>query len=144
MKPKNASMSVDEIPEVQEFMAAEQRIQEFKDMYPGLFEELEELVEQRNALEQAAEQKVRAMNVSCGPFDRYQVSQKYNAEKFFDAMGREDFLKMGGTIEQTQKFSIDKKVFDSMAAQGKIPKHVVEAVKTESPSYHVPDKIVLP
>jgi len=133
-----------EIPEVLAFMEIDAEIQKMKKIYPGVFEELMELAERRNTLLEAADKAVREKNVSCGPFNQYQTATTYDAEKFYDAVGREDFLKLGGAIETVPQYSINKSMFDSLAAQGKITKDVVDAVKKLSPRYKKPEKMVIP
>jgi len=133
-----------EIPEVQAFLEIDGEIQNMKKTYPGIFEELIELAERRNTLLEAADKAVRERDVSCGPFNQYQTATTYNAEKFLDAVGREDFLKLGGSIETVPQYNIDKSMFDSLAAQGKIPSAIVSAVKKVSPRYKKPEKLVIP
>lgn len=138
------SVSTEDIPEVAAFLEVRQRIEDLKKQYPGIFEELEELAEQHNTLLEAADKVVRSQKVSCGPFDLYQFQAKYHPEALYDAVGREEFLKLGGSIQTIQQLDIDKKAFDGFVAQNKIPKDLAEKVKTSDPRYHKPDKIIVP
>jgi hypothetical protein len=133
-----------DIPEVAAFMEAEEQIQGLKKMYPGVFDELKELSEKRNTLLEAADKAVRSRNVSCGPFNQFQTATFYHAEKFLDAVGREEFLKMGGIIDNVPQYSLDKGKFDALVAQNKIPQNVAAAVKEIQPRYKKPAKIVIP
>lgn len=132
-----------EIPEVEAFLEMDGQIQSLKENYPGVFDELKELAEKRNTLLEAADKAVRARGVTCGPFNQFQTATSYDAEKFLDAVGREDFLKLGGSIENVPQYSINKDTFNALAAQGKIPQEVVNVVKKESPRYKKPEKMVI-
>lgn len=130
-----------DILEVVEFINANDRLKEFKEEYAEVFEQYDAIVTDRNDKLEAAEKIVRAHKVTCGPFVLYQYQTKYNAQAFYDAVGRDDFLKLGGSIQTVPKYEIDKKAFEAMVAQKKIPVTVIEAVVDTSPRYKCPDKI---
>ncbi len=130
-----------DIPEVAEFINADEKLKEFKEQYTDIFETYSQLATDRNDKLEAADKIVRAMKVSCGPFDLYQTQTKLNAQNFFDAVGREEFLKLGGSISTTTNYEVDKKQFEAFVAQKKIPPSVVESVVETSPRYKVPPKI---
>lgn len=132
-----------DIPEVAEFINADERLKEFKEEYKDVFEQYEAIVSDRNDKLEAAEKIVRAHKVTCGPFVLYQYQTKYNAQAFYDAVGRDDFLKLGGTIQTVPKYEIDKKAFEAMMAQKKIAPTVIEAVVETSPRYKCPDKLTV-
>lgn len=133
-----------EYPEVVAFLQAQAAIQEFKQEHPEVFEQFEGLVEQYNSTREAAEQVCRAAEVKCGPFDLYQYGTKYDGKQLFDAVGREKFLELGGTIGTKPIYEIDKTRFEAAVAAKKLSKDVVERVRKEEPRYHVPDKLVIP
>jgi hypothetical protein len=130
-----------DIPEVADFIDADDRVKEFKEQYKDVFEQYEQMVSERNDKLEAAEKIVRAHKVTCGPFVLYQYQTKYNAQALYDAVGRDDFLKLGGNIQTVPKYEIDKKAFEAMVAQKKIAPTVVEAVVEISPRYKCPDKL---
>ncbi len=130
-----------DIPEVVEFINADERLKEFRQEYDDVFQQYDAIVTDRNDKLEAAEKIVRAHEVSCGPFDLYSHQTKYDAQAFYDAVGREEFLKLGGNIQTVPKYDIDKKTFEAMVAQKKVAPSVVEVVVTVSPRYKVPSKI---
>jgi hypothetical protein len=130
-----------DIPEVADFIDADSRVKEFKEQYKDVFEQYEQMVTERNDKLEAAEKIVRAHKVTCGPFVLYQYQTKYNAQALYDAVERDDFLKLGGNIQTVPKYEIDKKAFEAMVAQKKIAPTVVEAVVEISPRYKCPDKL---
>jgi len=138
------NVRVESIPEVQRYLEAEDRINNLKSEYPGVFDELKELVDARNAALEEAEKVVRARKVSCGPFTILSESTKYDAQAFFDAVGRDDFLKLGGTIETIPTYTVDKKRVEAAITQGLIPVAVLPAFVSQGISYSVPKKIIVP
>lgn len=130
-----------DIPEVVSFIDADDRLKEFKEQYADVFVQYDEMVNDRNDKLEAAEKIVRAHKVTCGPFVLYQYQTKLNAQAFYDAVGRDDFLKLGGNIQTVPKYEIDKKQFEAFVAQKKIPQTVIDAVVETSPRYKCPDKL---
>lgn len=144
-KPTNIpEVPTEEIPEVQAFLEARTRIEDFKKTYPGLYSEFQELADQFNATREAAEKLVRGRKISSGPFFVYQTSTFYDADKLYDAVGRDEFLKMGGKIENLPTYSIDHSKLEAMISQNKLKPEIVEVVREIRPSYKIPTKIVLP
>ena len=143
-KPKPVQVEEETIPEVVAYLESVKRIENLKSQYPGVFEELEELARNSNTLLEAAEKVVRAKKVNCGPFNLYQYSTTFNAQAFYDAVGRDDFLKMGGSIQNIPQYDIDKKQFEAFVAQGQISEDTVKAVVDHNPSYKKPAKLVVP
>lgn len=142
-QPKTKHVDPTDIPEVVDFLDSDAKVQEFKEQYADVFEVFSKLIEERNQKLQAAEKVVRAHGVSCGPFDLYQYQTKIDAQGLFDALGREDFLKVGGAVKTVPEYSIDKKQFEAAVAQKKVPAKVVEAVVNIAPRYKCPDSIKL-
>lgn len=139
--PKVKEVDPRDIPEVVDFIDADNKLKEFREQYADLFETYGQLVEDRNSKMENAEKVVRAHKVTCGPFVLYQHQTKFNAQAFFDAVGKEDFLKFGGEMKTVPQYSIDKKLFEAAVAQKKIPPSVVEQVVEVSPRYKCPDKL---
>lgn len=139
--PKTKEVDPRDIPEVVEFINAESKVKEFREQYADVFDTYNQLIEDRNSKLENAEKVVRAHKVTCGPFVLYQYQTKFNAQAFFDAVGREEFLKLGGNIQTVPQYSIDKKQFEAFAAQKKIPQSVIDQVVEVSPRYKCPDKI---
>jgi hypothetical protein len=133
-----------DIPEVIEFLQAQAAIQEFKQEHPDVFEMFEQLVEAYNTKLQAAEKICRAAEVNCGPFDLYQYNTKYNAKALFDAVGRDKFLELGGTVGSEATYDIDKSRFEAAVAAKKVGKDVISQVRKETPVYHKPEALVIP
>lgn len=132
-----------DIPEVVDFIDADAKVKDYRESFADVFETYEKLVEERNSKLENAEKVVRAHKVTCGPFVLYQYQTKYDAQAFFDAVGREDFLKLGGEIKTVPEYSLDKKQFEAFVAQKKIPPTVIEAVVEVSPRYRCPSKLSL-
>ena len=133
-----------EIAEVSEFIFAQDALKEFKEAHADLFEELEGLVERYNTTLEQADKAVRANKVSSGPFNLYQFTVKYDAEALYNAIGRDRFLDIGGAIQNLPSYSIDRGRLEACIAQNKVPKEVVDTIRTESPAYHAPKKLLIP
>ena len=145
MKKREAKKFAEsEIPEVMAFVTAQSDLQEFKQEHAAIFLKLEQLVDQYNTRLEAANQVCRSEGVSCGPFQLYQFTTKYNAEALFNSVGRDKFLELGGQVKTETAYSIDKAKFEAMVAQNKVNPDVVATVRTETPNFHKPEKIVLP
>lgn len=142
-KPTIETKEESEIACVEDFLAADKKLQDFKAKHPKIFEEYKTLVEQRNALLEAADKVVRSMKVSCGPFELYQQIAKIDTTKLFEELGRDGFVEAGGVIETRPVYSIDAKVFETNALRKIIPDEVVKEVLRYEPRYHIP-KIVTP
>ena len=141
--PKTKEVDPRDIPEVVDFIDADGKLKDFREQYADVFEQYNKLVEERNTKLENAEKVVRAHKVTCGPFVLYQYQTKFNAQAFFDAVGREDFLKLGGEIKTVPQYSVDKKQFEAFAAQKKIAQSVIDVVVEISPRYKCPDKMTL-
>lgn len=130
-----------QVPEVQAFLEAREKVERLKEAYPEVFEQLSHLQQEYNAALEAADKAVRAKKISCGPFDCYQMQTKYNAERLFEELGRDEFLKVGGTIKTVTQYDVDKNKLEAHITSGVIPDEVVGAVRDVSPRYKKPDKI---
>lgn len=139
-KAKNVDPA--EIPEVVDYMNSRDKLKEFKDEHQDIFAMYDQLVEEHNTSLEKAEKIVRAHEVTCGPFVLYQWQKKFDAEKLYDAVERDQFLKLGGHIETVPQYSIDKNIFEAKMAQGAIPQNVLDVVVKVSPRYKTPDKLI--
>lgn len=144
MQKKIATIAPAEIPEVVEFIDANDAIQAFKESHPDVFREYSELVDRYNTALENADKVVRARQVSSGPFDLYSVATKYDAEALYNAVGRDKFLEVGGKLETKTEYTLDKGRLEAAAAQRKIGPDVIEQVRKETPNYHKPPKLVVP
>jgi hypothetical protein len=135
-----------EIPEVCAFLEAVDALDTFKAKHADVFEDLAHLIDRYNTTLEQADKVTRAQSVKCGPFDAYQVTVKYNAKALHDAVGRELFLTVGGIIGDAVTYDLDKGRFEAAVTtpNSKITDEVLNAVRKESVSYHVPPKLVLP
>jgi len=133
-----------DFPEVMAFEQAKSDIEEYKAMHKEVFETFDALVERYNTSLEAADKSCRAAEVNCGPFDLYQYKTTYDAEKFYNAVGRNQFLELGGSTGTKTTYEIDKARFEASVAAKKISKEVVDMVRKESPAYHTPKKAVIP
>jgi hypothetical protein len=145
MQKKEAkTVAPKEVPEVIEFLDAQDAMNAFKEEHAPIFEQFRVLAERYNAALQQADKACRSQSVSCGPFDLYQFTTKYDAEALHNAVGRDKFLLLGGKISTQTVYGIDKGRIDACIAQNKILPEVVELVRKETPAYHKPDQVVLP
>lgn len=143
VKPAIKKLPEEELACIVEYNDAQKDLQAFKEKHKDIFSEYATLVEKRNALLETAEKVVRAMKVSCGPFELYQYRTEINATRLFEELGKDAFIAAGGVIGAVTTYSIEPPVFDASVARNLIPEEVAtdaEVVKT-SPSYHVPKKI---
>lgn len=137
-----------ELPEVVEFVAADQAlgefIRDFETEYPGILDSMRQLAEERNAALELADKAVRARHVACGPFQVHQKVTKYDAEALFDAVGKERFLALGGSITEKPVYDVDGKRLEAAIAMKKLPLEIVEAVRVEEIHYKRLGKVALP
>jgi hypothetical protein len=133
-----------DIPEVMNFIQAQERIEEFKQMHAEVFTMYDQLADFYNTSLEAAEKICRATQVSCGPFVLKHFATKYDGKKLFEQVGRDKFLELGGTLGSEPTYEIDKARFEAAVAARKVSKEIVEQVRKETPNFTKPDKLVLP
>lgn len=143
-KPRITSLDPQDVPEVAEYMEVEKQLDSWKAAYPGAYEELREIIEARNTALENADKAIRAKEVSCGPFTLLHYTVHVDENALYDAVGKDEFLKIGGAIQTVQKFTVDKKAFDTAIVQKKVPASVVTAVVTHRPSFKNPKAVELP
>lgn len=143
---KRTPVTIDmaEIPEVVDFIDARSALDDFRAEHAAVFGQLQALTERYNSTLEQADKACRARQISCGPFQLYQFSTKYDAEALYNAVGRDQFLTIGGKVETKTVYDVDRNRLEAAIAQNKLPTEVVEAVRREVPSFHKPDKVVLP
>jgi hypothetical protein len=134
------------VPEVLEFMDAQQAIAEFKQEHKKVFEEFTHLVDRYNTSLEQASKVVRAQQVECGPFAVHNTSVKYDAEALYLALGHDLFLEVGGILSTKMVKDIDKGRFEAAitAPNSKITDEVVKAVRKEGVAYRTIEKLVAP
>ena len=134
-----------DIPEVTEFVQAQEALASFKRNNAEFFEMFESLSERYNRSFELANKAVREQKVSCGPFTMLgRPAVKWDAEKLYEEMGREFFLAHGGTIAQVPRYEIDKLRAEAIYALGQLPEEVAKIVRKEIVRYSTPEKLVLP
>lgn len=131
----------DALPEVAAYQEVKDRYRAFKAANPAFFEYLDKLQEELNQKLQAADKAVRARQVSCGEFELYQWQTTYNAEELLQAMGRDKFLQVGGTMTTQTVYGVDKARVDAAIAAQDIPPTVAERVRIRHPRFHKPDAL---
>jgi len=135
---------VTEIPEVVAFEETKSRLRAFREANKQFFEYLSGLLAEYNDNEDLAEAAVRARQVSCGDFELYQYSTRYDPDFMLARYGREQFLKMGGKIDMVQRVTLDEKRVDIHIESGAIAAEDAEQIRKKSPSYHTPKPFGLP
>jgi hypothetical protein len=139
--PRYNSIDPSQIPEVMAFEEAQQMLDVFKDKHSHIFQEYDELIQARNIKLEAADKVVRAKKVSCGDWELYQRQKTFDADALYEALGRDQFLAVGGVLQTVTNRSIDKAKLEASIARGDIPKKVLDVVVSESPRYHAPKAI---
>lgn len=125
---------------VWQFEIAEKTIQIFEEdpKHKAIMSQYKELLEERDQKLQAADQLVRGLDVSCGPWDRYSESTKYLPTVMYQHLGKAKFLEFGGKISTETIYSVDKGRVEIAIAKGDIDADTAKAIKTVTPSYHTP------
>jgi len=132
------------IPEVQQFLAIQQRFEAWRTQNQQFFDYLATMAGEYNEALKAAETACRQQQVSCGPIVKYSVTTKYDADAMYDLYGRDAFLEMGGTLETIQKRGLDKKRVDFAISTGRIDAERAALIRKASGNFRSPDPINLP
>ncbi len=141
---KIEEVSLDAIPEVLQFLDANERLEEFKARNPELLGTLNILIEDYNTALENADKAVRAKGVNCGPWEQLTPTVKYDGEKLYSAVGREDFVRLGGVVRQVNEYVIDKGTIEAAIAANRLPQQIVELVRTVGRKYKSIPKGQLP
>jgi len=143
-KPPIQAEPIQNVPEVLEYEQTKAALHQFLEQNQPVFDSYQQLVEMYNTALEAANKSVRALGVSCGDFDLYQRNDKVDEEALHNAVSREDFLSMGGSVIMTRKVKVDKKRFMTRHAQGEVAQELYDAVVSYEDKYHAPNKLVGP
>jgi hypothetical protein len=138
------TVSVAEIPEVQRFIAEQERYRLFRAQNKQFFEYLSQMAADYNEALQAARDACKKRDVSCGPIQQTSQSTKYDADALYDLYGREAFLELGGTLETIQRKGLDKKRVQFNIESGRIDKDRAELVRKVTSSYASNAEISIP
>lgn len=114
---------------------AELKIKEVEASRPDVFAPLHDLVERYNAQRSQAEEAVKALGVSCGPFEIHSVSVDWDAQAVYDELGAEMFFEVGGGKQLVEKLVIDRQELERNIASGAIPAECVEEMRKVKRSY---------
>ena len=128
---------VDEIPEVAEYLAAEQRLEAWIQANSQYLQPLRDLMDEVNTKRQAADKIVRSKGVLCGPWTQHSVKRVIDIDTLIDRIGMEAFLKVG-TRDTKVVYTVDRKKFDVALATGVIPKDVADDVVKDQTAYSAP------
>lgn len=137
-------VSIEEVPEVLEFMDAQTRLEEFRARQPQLMAEFEHLIAEYNTAREAADLAVRQRGVNCGPWKQLSPQVKYDAEKLYSAVGREDFVRLGGIVRTTTEYVIDRATIEAAIAANRVPQQIIDLVRTVTRKYGSVPKGELP
>jgi len=135
---------VEDIPEVLDFLNAHTLFEEFKAKNEKLMAELYSLADNYNTTLQAADKAVRGQGVNCGPWEQLTPTVKYDGEKLYSAVGREDFVRLGGIVRQVNEYVIDKGTIEAAIAGNRLPQQIVDLVRTVGRKYKSIPKVELP
>jgi len=140
---RHNDVPVNEIPEVAAYQEVKSRYDAFREGNPEFFQYLDAFEEELNQKLQDAEKVTRSKKASCGDFHLYQFQMKYNAEELLQAVGRDKFLEVGGTMTTQTVYGVETSRVDASIASGGIPGPVAERVRTRQPRFHKPSKLVI-
>jgi hypothetical protein len=140
---KGKRVPIGDIPAVQELADLKAEIDALKSEHADVFMQYNDLVDRYNAKLEEAEKEVRAQGVSCGAFENYSVSVKFNPAKMFDELGEEMFLKTGGAMGTVTEYKVDPKRVEAAIASGEIPEECVDNFREVRRNYHQPKKLTV-
>lgn len=140
---KGKRVPIGDIPAVQELTDLKMEIDALKTEHADVFMQYSDLVDRYNAKLEEAEKEVRAKGVSCGAFDNYSVSVKYNPTKMFDELGEEMFLRTGGVMGTVTEYKVDPRRVEAAIASGEIPDECVDNIREVRRNYHQPKKLTV-
>lgn len=141
---KIETVDEEEIPEVIEFLDARTGLEEFKAKNEKLMKQLHHHIDKYNTALEAADKAVRGKEVNCGPWQQLSPSVTYDGEKLYSAVGREDFVRLGGIVRQVNEYHIEKGTIEAAIAQGNLPKQIVSIVRKVGRKYKSIPKASLP
>ena len=134
--------------EVEEYVEAEEALQEFLSKHAAVMDELHELVQARNDAMQEARMVVRQaaeeqnIGIDCGPIRFKHFTRKVNAEKMYDTLGKEEFSKFGGNI--VPSYVADRDTVLRAIDNGEISPEQAEEFYSNIPNYESIEEYKLP
>ncbi len=128
--------------EVQAFERAKQRIDDFILRHRATMREYEFLVEEYNAVLQAADHEIRVRRLRVPGWDLLCFDTRHDAALLERELGRDEFLEAGGVV--TEKLSMSAAAFNAAVKTGQISPQLAAAAKTTTPKYSSPKKATLP
>ena len=141
MSTTKASLQIAQVPTVIAFMQAELDLTEFKNKNAKVIVELEQYIDAYNTALEQAEKTVKALDASCGPFDRYLERTTVDAEKLYERLGRDQFLAIGGALNTKTEYSLDKKKALALVATGQLDPELAKETIITKGSFHTPKKL---
>lgn len=138
---KGKRIPINKIAEVQELSDIKVELEQFKAEHANVFMQYKDLVDRYNSALEAAEKEVRSQGVTCGDFENYSVSVKFNAAKMFEELGEEMFLENGGAATSKTVYTVDDNKVKAAIASGKIPEECVDNFREVRRNYHSPEKL---
>lgn len=131
----------EEVPEVQEFLEAQEQLEDFKKQHLDIFREYETLVDNYNTKLGAADKTVRSEDVTCGPWDRYTEVETVDWQKLFEMVGRDTFLDIGGNIKTQTVYEGNKDKLKKAIAGNQVSAEDANHIIKVSGRYHAPKKL---
>ena len=150
MKESAKKVPVNQIPEVERYTEAEDKLQQFIEQNQKLMDDLSILVEERNQALQEADEAVRAAcaqygcGINCGPFRFKHFAQRVDFEAMYDALGEEGFTALGGAIKTVPKYTGEKSLVIRAIYNGQVPKEQADMFYKATQNYQKIQMVVLP
>lgn len=142
--PEIRKLPASGLAEVLHFSRARHDLEAAVEKHARVLEELRELVLIHNATLEAAEKRAREEEVSCGPIELTNFVRSDNAVALYEAVGRQRFAALGGLLETTEKYTLDRARFDALVVQDKVAPEVVLQVVDFAPRYRKLPRFLLP
>jgi len=138
---KGKRVPIAEIDSVQKLADLKMEIDGLKAEHPEVFMKYADLVDRYNTVLEEAEKEVRARGVSCGDFDNYSTSVKFDAVKMFEELGEDMFIAAGGIMNKKTVYEVDPKKVEAAIANGTVPEDCVDNFREVRRNYRKPDKL---
>lgn len=138
---KGKRLPIGDVESVQKMADLKVEIDALKAEYPEVFMKYADLVDRYNTALEEAEKEVRAKAVSCGDFDNYSTSVKFDPVKMFEELGEDMFLASGGTMSNKTVYEVDPKKVEAAIANGTVPEECVDNFRDVRRNYRKPSKL---
>lgn len=134
------SVNPQDIPEVAQYEHMKEVLNNFKNdpNNARVIGTYADIVESYNSAREAAEKAVRTARVKCGDFNLYQQVEKTDGEKVLNAVGREAFIRMGGSLKVKYEPKISVRQLKVALAKQEISQELYDEVVRVEDRYHVP------